>query len=254
VKAFAEIDLERYQIQLDNHTVYEKIETLADLRLFMEHHVYCVWDFMSLLKFLQSELTPVSIPWMPSEDSEVQRLINEIVVEEETDELPNGTFTSHFNMYLEAMKEVGADILKVKTFLNNIKTQGLAESLISLPGPSKEFTFKTFSFIKSGNPHIAAVAFCIGRESIIPVMFSRLIEKCGIAPAEAPMFHYYLQRHIEIDGEKHGPMALNLLNKLCGDDPDKIVEARQTAEEAVAARVKFMDDLQKELEAQPQLG
>ena len=248
MQAFTEEDLEKYQKLLDSHSIYSRIQNLEHLKVFMTHHVYCVWDFMSLLKTLQSELTPVSMPWMPSDDSEIQRLINEIVLEEETDELPDGTFTSHFKMYLNAMEEVGADTGEVKSFLDSVRKNGLDESLKMLPEASQAFTTKTFSFIQPGKAHIAAVAFCIGRESIIPAMFTSLLEKCGISKDDAPMFHYYLERHIEIDGEKHGPMALNLLNKLCGSDADKILEARSVADKAVQARVEFMDSLEQCLE------
>jgi hypothetical protein len=247
MQAFSEEDLSRFQNLLDGHSIYKKIESLDNLRTFMKYHVFCVWDFMSLLKSLQNELAPATTPWMPSKISNTQRLINEIVVEEETDTLPSGGYSSHFEIYLKAMEEVGADISQVNFFLSQLSKGDLEQSFKLIPGPSRAFTEKTFSFIQAGKPHLAAVAFCIGRESIIPVMFTNLLEKCGVSEQEAPMFHYYLKRHIEIDGDKHGPMALSLLNELCGDDPDKIMEARTAAEHAVEARVVFMDAVENEL-------
>lgn len=247
MQAFKEEDLEQFQDALDNHIIYSKIDSLENLKTFMKHHVYCVWDFMSLLKSLQNDLAPTTVPWMPSGNANTQRLINEIVVEEETDSLPEGGYTSHFEIYLKSMTEVGADIAPIRLFLASLKKMNLQEALLQLPTPSRIFTEKTFSFIQEGKPHMAAVAFCIGRESIIPVMFRRLLEQCQISEKDAPVFHYYLKRHIEIDGDKHGPMALTLLNELCGNDPDKISEARQAAKEAVQARVAFMDAVLKEL-------
>ncbi len=254
MQAFTEQDLERYNELLEGHSIYNRIQTLSHLKVFMKHHVYCVWDFMSLLKFLQSEIAPVTVPWMPSDQSDIQRLINEIVVEEETDVMPGGGYTSHFEIYLEAMKEIAADITPVNFFLASLGRDSLEESLKCLPEPSRVFTEKTFSFIQPGKAHLAAVAFCIGRENIIPVMFSSLLEKCGVSESEAPMFHYYLKRHIEIDGDKHGPMALNLLNDLCGQDTDKILEARQAADEAIQARLSFMDLVELEMDASLQFA
>src|SRR3970040_431010 len=75
--------------QLDRHPVYGAVRNIEDLRRFMEHHVYSVWDFMSLLKYLQRDLAPTAVPWMPTGDAAVtsaQRFINEIVGGEETDD------------------------------------------------------------------------------------------------------------------------------------------------------------------------
>ena len=241
MQAFTLEDLHMFQQRLETHPIYSAIETMEDLRVFMTHHVYCVWDFMSLLKSLQHSIAPVTVPWMPSTQPELQRLINEIVLVEESDVLLNGGHSSHFELYLSAMSEVGVSTVAVKSFLDSIKTSGLEKALTSLPEASRLFTQKTFSFIQPDKAYLAAVAFCIGRESIIPTMFSNLIEKCGISPQQAPMFHYYLQRHIEVDGEEHGPIALKLLNELCGTDPQRIAEARVAAVEAVEARIQFMN-------------
>ena len=89
--------------QLFNHEVYRSIKTPDDLRTFMEHHVFAVWDFMSLLKALQRHLTGVTIPWLPQGDRNARRLINEIVLDEESDEDGEGGYISHFELYRAAM-------------------------------------------------------------------------------------------------------------------------------------------------------
>ena len=78
--------------QVVEHPVYRHIETLADVRLLMEHHVFAVWDFMSLLKALQRHLTCVTVPWVPQGDRHSRRLINEIVLAEESDEECGGGY------------------------------------------------------------------------------------------------------------------------------------------------------------------
>ena len=153
----------------------------------MTHHVYCVWDFMSLLKSLQNFLSPCTVPWTPSNDTVSQRLINEIVLDEETDRLPDGTVSSHFNLYLRAMKEIGLDIGQIKLFIDNVDNNGLYYSLKTAPEISKRFMEKTFSLIKPDAPHIVAAAFCVGRESIIPSIFSRILSQKELSTL---MYHY----------------------------------------------------------------
>lgn len=73
---------------LSDHTVFGQVQSVGALRTFMEHHVLAVWDFMSLLKALQAELAPEYWPWRPCTRSHWVRLINDIVLTEESDELP----------------------------------------------------------------------------------------------------------------------------------------------------------------------
>lgn len=84
--------------------MYERLQTLPDLRCFMEHHVFAVWDFMSLLKVLQRELTCTAVPWVPTANAPARRLVNEIVLEEESDLDSEGRPTSHFELYVRAME------------------------------------------------------------------------------------------------------------------------------------------------------
>lgn len=235
--------------ELAMHPVYAAVRDMDDLTLFMQHHVYSVWDFMSLVKYLQNEIAPARAPWLPNGDAQVQRFINDIVLEEETDEglpLEDGTptFTSHFNLYSLAMDEVkeGSNTL-VKEFIDKVTSHSLQDALnsVEIPSPAKEFMKTTFSFIDSDKPHVIAAAFALGREHIIPEMFRALLEKMNIPRESAEVFHYYLDRHIELDGDFHGPMSLRMLELLCEGDEAKIAEAEQAAIDAIKARIKFWD-------------
>jgi hypothetical protein len=230
--------------QLENHPIYEAVSTVDDLRCFMEHHIYSVWDFMSLIKYLQSIIAPTIFPWTPQGEGLVRRFINELVLEEESDETNiTGEYSSHFELYHKAMDEIGADILPSTAFINVVQEQGIKQSLTlpGVPSPSRAFTSTTFQFIQNDQPHQVAAALALGREHIIPTMFRSILKRIGVSDKEAPIFHYYLNRHISLDEDFHAPLSLKLLNSLCAGDANKIEESIDAAQQAVIARIEFWD-------------
>jgi hypothetical protein len=242
------IDLKKIQEHrslLENHSllVTNTIQSPEDLRIFMKYHVFAVWDFMSLLKTIQHNVVPSGNLWLPSQGtrSDIARLINEIVLCEESDISPDGNSSiSHFDLYLQAMLEVGADTDPIKTYLSQVAENG---NISECPEVVREFVESTFDAIRRG-PHCAAASFCYGRETVIPSMFIRLLRQINISNTDAPKFHYYLERHIQVDGEDHGPMSENLVNHFCKNDPFLIHEAEQAAIDAITARIKLFDRIE----------
>ena len=246
--------IESLRLRLEAHPIYAAVTTLDDLRVFMQHHVYSVWDFMSLIKYLQNEIAPACWPWTPGGDASVQRFINELVLEEETDiALPGQEgHTSHFMLYLAAMREIGADAATPERFVQLVAEQGVAAALASglPPAPSAAFTRTTFDFLASGKPHTVAAALALGREHVIPSMFRAFLSRMAVTEAQAPSFHYYLNRHVHLDEDFHAPLSLRLLAALCENDPGKWREAEAAAEAAVNARMLFWDGVLKALPSQ----
>lgn len=239
--------IESQRQSLDQHPVYAAINDLGDLACFMEHHVFSVWDFMSLVKYLQGVVAPARCPWLPAKDAAVRRFINELVLEEESDEAPadggEQRYSSHFELYCEAMREVGARSGTVDAFVKRLHHEDIGSVLAqaTMPEPARRFTRTTFDFIASGKPHVVAAALALGREHIIPDMFRAILARTGINEQQAPSFYYYLNRHIHLDEGMHAPLSLRLLNELCAGDPVRIAEATTAAEQAVAARIAFWD-------------
>lgn len=236
--------IQQFQHKLENHPIYEAVETLEDLRCFMQHHVYSVWDFMSLIKYLQGIIAPSRYPWVPVGDASVRRFINELVLEEESDSTHiEGEFSSHFELYHRAMAEIGADSQTSAEFVNRVIREGIEKALAhpDIPQPSRQFTQTTFAFIQADKPHQVAAALALGREHIIPGMFRSILKKTGVTPQQAPIFHFYLNRHIHLDEDFHAPLSLRLLDQLCGNDKNKLDEAVTAANEAVNARLSFWD-------------
>lgn len=240
--------------RLNTHPIYHALRTMEDLRGFMEHHVYSVWDFMSLLKCLQQHIAPATSPWMPVGSPAVRRFINSIVVEEESDiGLPDSkgeeTYASHFELYCEAMREIDANADLPLQFISQVKDKGIDAALTTglAPTASGRFMATTFDFIATGKPHVVAAAFALGREQIIPGMFRALLKELQVGEDKAPAFHYYLERHIHLDEDHHGPMSLQMLNELCEGNAHKLEEAETAAQQALQARIDLWDGVMSTL-------
>jgi hypothetical protein len=242
-KEISSKEISNYLDSLNSHPVYESIKTLEDLQVFMEHHIYSVWDFMSLIKYLQGIVAPTNHPWTPRGDGDVRRFINELVLEEECDELP-GTehFISHFELYQMAMKEVGASTSGIEKFILALESEKVGDALENefVPKPSREFSKLNFKFINDFKPHLVASSLALGREHVIPGMFRSILSRINVSEKEAPIFHYYLNRHVHLDEDFHGPLSLRLLNSLCKTN-EEVDEAIEVAKKSIESRLKFWD-------------
>ncbi len=234
--------------RLAAHPLYASIRTPAHLRLFMESHVYAVWDFMSLLKALQRALTSVEVPWVPSPLPASRRFVNEIVLGEESDEY-EGRPASHFELYLEAMARAGADTRPMSAVLQHARLGKLV--LEGVPAAARAFVETTFRVIREGSIAAQAASFTFGREDAIPSMFRSMVRDLNREmDGDLAQFVWYLERHIEVDGDEHGPLSLRMVSDLCGDDPNLWEEAAQAAEEALTARLALWDGIFAQIQTQ----
>lgn len=243
-------DLKR---DLTNHEIYDRLSSIESLHVLMQGHVFAVWDFMSLLKTLQRKLTCVEVPWRPSENSAACRLVNEIVLAEESDLGPDGQPASHFELYLAAMKQAGADTRTIDHFVHNLEANGGVQGALlstAMPSATRNFVATTFEIIDSQDICQIASALTFGREELLPDVFQQIVS-CLNASTDGVLsgFEYYLVRHIELDGDEHGEMARHLLESLCGDDSQKWQAAEHAAVQSVQARKLMWDSIADEMDS-----
>ena len=251
-------NIQDYKNQLVAHSLYQKVKTIQDLHCFLENHVYAVWDFMSLLKALQNKLTCTTTPWLPIGNPEIRYLINEIVIAEETDLSLEGTRQSHFEMYLDAMKQCGASTTQITAFLENVAvTKNIFVSIkqSDLHPNVKAFLDFTFRVIEQGKPHEIAAAFTFGREDLIPNMFTEILKNFqkNFPETDLSKLIYYFERHIELDADEHGPMAMQMVAELCENSEQKWKEVQEISILALQKRIGLWNAIEEQMQLKQEL-
>ena len=242
-----------YQEELLHHTLYNKIKSVEDLQVFLQHHVFAVWDFMSLLKALQNKLTCTTTPWMPVGNPETRYLINEIVLAEETDIDSDGNRQSHYELYIDAMQDAKAKTSLITSFLESIsetKNVFVAIKNSEVDKAVKDFLDFTFQLIDLGEAHQIAAAFTFGREDLIPDMFTEILKnfQSNLKSIDLSKLIYYFERHIELDADEHGPMAMQMILELCGDDAKKWRDVEDISIIALQKRIALWDAIERLIE------
>lgn len=236
--------------EIIHHKVYNTIQNIHDLRIFMRHHVYAVWDFMSLLKSLQQQLTCVDVPWFPVGNADTRFLINEIVVGEEADVDPDGLRKSHFELYLSAMQQSGANTVEMSSFINSLQQSRNFETAFQVaktPASAQEFVRFTFDIINRRKDYLSSAIFTFGREDLIPGMFLRLVNDLHQKlPNEISLFKYYLDRHIEVDGDHHSKLAIQMTSLLCRNE-ENWLEAEEVIVQSLQQRITLWNGAFEEI-------
>ena len=243
-------DLSEFHCKLKTHELYNQLKSINDIKIFMENHVFAVWDFMSLVKALQIQLTTIEVPWIPNKNPINARFINEIVLGEESDLDIEDTPKSHFEMYLDAMNQVNAKTEKINLLITNIQAgNSVLTSIqnIKLDEKIQEFIELTFQIIQNGKIHLIASAFTFGREDIIPEMFMAILNKIDPENSQCNKLKYYLDRHIEIDGDLHGPISEKMVADLCGSSSKKWSEALLIAQNCLEKRIMLWDVISEKI-------
>lgn len=239
--------------RLLNHPLYENLNTIENIKVFMKNHIFAVWDFLILAKRVQRIVSPTSNFWKPNQDPKLRRFINEIMISEESDDLGDGIFMSHCDMYIKAMREINAstdDFFKFQNKLTAKNFQSYLDFEKSIPLPAYEFLRVTHAHINSRQPHITIASFAYGREHLVPLMFTEMLRHHMDLPKSAPMFYQYLLRHIDVDSNTHGPLSQELLNHAINNDIVRHAEVEAVKLETLMTRHFFYDKILEEINPQ----
>lgn len=237
--------------RLSNHPLYHVIRSRNEVRKFMEFHAWCVWDFMSLAKSVQLVVGSFSFPWFPPADPESALAVDEIIRGEEADLGPDGKRQSHFEIYLDAMRQASADTRCIESALQLMKagsSVSAAMTTANAPPAAVDFVSTTMTLC-AGPPHVRIAALSLGREELVPTMLSTLLKNLPGDDPTLSTFLWYIRRHIELDTEYHGPLCARLLRAAVGDRVSARREAIEAGLIAIRARALFLDEILKSIKA-----
>ena len=232
-----------------DHSVYSRLTTLPAFQKFMTYQVWCVWDFMCLAKSVQIGIGCYSVPWIPPKNPSLVSLMGEIIRGEESDVGPGGEEASHFEIFIQAMDECGAESTKIKAFIDHVGagTEVLsAMRAVDAPPAAQAFVSQTLAFCSSS---IAARigAFSLGREELVPRMLSTLINRLDPSQKRFKTFDWYLRRHISLDATNHAPKIAEIFRQFVGSDPALREEGLEAGLAAIRARCTYLDALEEQI-------
>ena len=229
----------------------------------METHVFCVWDFMCLLKRLQTDFTSVHTLWRPVGSPQLRHMINSIVLGEECDVDETGQIISHFELYIASMNQAKADTGPVLAMVEDIKRENASPKSVidleridgyrKLEKPVKNFINCTMEAVLADDIVETVAAFTFGREDLICPMFLGVLRGMSCPKTDISKLTYYLERHVEVDGGDHGPLSLQMLAKVCGNDKDKWEKAEIVAKKVLQARVDLWNYLCTKIDSAQQV-
>lgn len=231
------------------HPLFSELRTLDHLRAYMRYHVWCVWDFMALLKSVQIGLGSFSTAWLPARDAELLNLVNSIVSEEELDTGPDGRRLSHFEAYVEAMRELDVSTAEIESFVQQLRRGvGVTDAMYAAGAPAASIEFVTSTIGFCALPlHQRVAAFTLGREELVPHLLQQIRQHAWFESQRGGYFTWYVDRHIELDLAEHGPKSVALASGVIGDDPTRRHEALTTGLDALIARRRYLDAIARDI-------
>lgn len=248
-----ERELKGLRRKLAKHRLYKSLHKVEDIQEFAEHHVFAVWGSMSLLKVLQQQLTNTKIPWSPVPNPVLARLINEMVLTEESGINEQGLAQSHFEMYVDAMQEIGADTSQIHQFVQLIyagATVDYAMNQIKIDRKISHFIVYIFNIIKTGKTHLIAASLILSRTDIPSKIFLEILTD---TEQDAHKWKYCLTHHAEFNPGQYGTSSLELIAELCGKNKKDWQEVIEVAKHALNQKIILWNRITEMIEHKQQV-
>ena len=151
------------------------------------------------------------------------------------------------------MHQMGANTKPIYALIKAIYAGKSIEQAIdqsNIPENIQIFLKYTFDIAQHAPAHVKAAVFTFGREDLIPDMFIKFLEEMESDHSDkVSTFKYYIERHIEVDGDHHSQLACQMTENLCGDSSQKWMEAEEEVIRSLQARVQLWDGALREIQS-----
>lgn len=234
---------------LENHRLYALLINGDALRFFLERHVVCAWSYSALLQSLQREMLTHPLSLRAEADKEALKIVSELVLQQEVQELPDGRLVSHTELYLEAMQEAKCDLTGIINFLDMLENGVpplIALEEAGLAPEAVKYGRKTIKLL-NGPMHVKGAALFYEGEPFLPDRFLFQLERmAGQGPAGKLL--EYFEGHIEGLSTPEFSATGRIVELCCREDEMLLREAEVTAESVLAARIELWNELSWGLE------
>ncbi|KOY51772.1 DUF3050 domain-containing protein [Polaribacter dokdonensis] len=245
-------NLDSSSYQTCNLELYSSIENKKDVKSFMENHIFAIWDYMSLMRALENNLRDNSVPWFPSNNGKNLKILYKILDEEEYTIDASGSVKSYFEMYLEAMEEIGANTSDILNILSHSKTINLIDEALNLTGMNIESFYYTrfiYTIIKSQKPHLMAIVFALSKELVSKVLILEdFCRKDFSNKYDKTLF--LINKLKAVNSKNYNSNAFKLASDFIGEDPQKLMEAKRAALNCVRYRDLHIEGIARSIQKQ----
>ena len=243
-----------YKIMLFNNKLFEQTFETSKVKIFMDSHVFAIWDYLTILKALQRKLASKNIRLLDQDVPDLPFLINQIVINEEIEEESSQEYLSAlgvYQLYINTMKEIGADINPITNFVESIKNEKYWKDALKetkslyryLPITTYDYLEHNLSVVDYAKIHELAGVFFFGREDI-HCKFNLFLRGNQENAKNFSNLKNFLQRHIDDDAKNKNPiLGEYILNLLCKNDETKWKEVETSVIEAIKKRNEFLDGI-----------
>lgn len=241
--------IDRYYQMLERHKIYKLLNNQTSLANFMERHVVCVWVYHSLLRSLYQDIVSQLTDLNGDRSKECLRLITEIVLEEVVEDLGDGQYQSHLELYVEAMEDLGANITPILTFFDMLEkgyTTKRSLELANFPIEAVRYA-KTILPLLKEPPYKKAAALFYEGEPFIPDSFLTQVEVL-LPKVPVNLLLDYFEGHIE--GLKRPGFSATgrLVEIFCASDKRYELQAEKIAEKVMKSRLELWNLIATDLD------